>query len=43
MWSGLRFEELADLHVHRVDWLRARLTVAEVMTRGGLRHYPKVP
>jgi integrase len=38
---GLRFEELAGLHGHRVDWLRSRLTVAEVMTRSGLRSYPK--
>lgn len=32
---GLQFEELAGLHGHRVDWLRYRLAVAEVMTRSG--------
>jgi len=40
-WSGLRFEEQAGLHGHRVDWLRSRLAVVEVMTRRGLRQYPK--
>jgi hypothetical protein len=29
------------LHGHRVDWLRGRLTVVDVMTRQGLRQWPK--
>jgi integrase len=41
MQAGLRFEELAGLHGHRVDWLRGRLTVVDVMTRRGLREWPK--
>ncbi len=41
MQSGLRFEELAGLHGHRVDWLRGRLEVVDVMTRRGLRQWPK--
>ena len=31
--AGLRPGELYGLHGHRVDWLRGRLTVADVMTR----------
>lgn len=38
---GLRFGELSGLHGHRVDWLRGRLTVVDVMTRQGLRQWPK--
>lgn len=38
---GLRFEELAGLHGHRVDWLRGRVEVIDVVTRKGLRQYPK--
>jgi integrase len=38
---GLRFEELAGLHGHRVDWLRGRIEVIDVMTRKGLREWPK--
>lgn len=38
---GLRLGELAGLHGHRVDWLRAQITVVDVMTRRGLREYPK--
>jgi integrase len=41
MQTGLRFEELAGLHGHRVDWLRGRLEVVDVMTRRGLREWPK--
>jgi integrase len=33
--------ELAGLHGHRVDWLRSRLAVVDVMTRQGLRQHPK--
>jgi integrase len=29
------------LHGHRVDWLRSQITVVDVMTRQGLRQYPK--
>jgi integrase len=38
---GLRPGELAGLHGHRVDWLRSQITVVDVMTRQGLRQYPK--
>lgn len=41
-WTGLRWEEGAALHGRRVDWLRGRLDVVEVLTQGGrLREYPK--
>ena len=29
------------MHGHRVDWLRGKLTVVDVMTRQGLRQWPK--
>lgn len=38
---GLRLGELTGLHGHRVDWLRARIEVIDVMTRQGLRQWPK--
>ena len=38
---GLRWGELAGLHGHRVDWLRGRVAVVDVMTPYGLRAYPK--
>ena len=38
---GLRPGELYGLHGHRVDWLRGRLAVVDVMTRQGLRQWPK--
>jgi len=38
---GLRLGELSGLHGHRVDWLRGRLAVVDVMTRQGLRQWPK--
>lgn len=41
MWVGLRPGELFGLHGHRVNFLRRRVQVAEVMTRRGLREYPK--
>lgn len=41
MQVGLRWEELAGLHGHRVDWLRQQLEVVDVMTRQGLREWPK--
>ena len=41
MQAGLRFGELAGLHGHRVDWLRGRVEVIDVMTRQGLRQWPK--
>jgi integrase len=41
MQAGLRFGEMAGLHGHRVDWLRGKIEVADVMTRQGLRQYPK--
>jgi site-specific recombinase XerD len=39
--AGLRFGEMAGLHGHRVDWLRAKVEVVDVMTRRGLRQWPK--
>ena len=41
MTIGLRPGELFGLHGHRVDWLRGRVEVVDVMTRHGLRAYPK--
>jgi integrase len=38
---GLRPGELYGLHAHRVDWLRGRIQVVDVMTRNGLRQWPK--
>jgi integrase len=41
MQAGLRPGELYGLRGHRVDWLRGRLEVTDVMTRKGLRQHPK--
>jgi integrase len=41
MQVGLRPGEMYGLHGHRVDWLRGRLEVVDVMTRKGLRQWPK--
>ena len=41
MQVGLRFGELSGLHGHRVNWLRSQITVIDVMTRKGLRQWPK--
>ena len=41
MQTGLRLGELTGLHGHRVDWLRGRIEVIDVMTRQGLRQWPK--
>jgi integrase len=41
MQVGLRSGEIFGLHGHRVDWFRGRLTVVDVMTRQGLRQWPK--
>ncbi len=38
---GLRFGELAGLHGRRVDWLRGKIQVIDVVTRQGLRQWPK--
>jgi integrase len=38
---GLRPGEVYGLHGHRVDWLRGKLAVVDVMTRQGLRQWPK--
>lgn len=38
---GLRPGELYGLHGHRIDWLRGRVAVIDVMTRQGLRQHPK--
>jgi hypothetical protein len=38
---GLRPGEIYGLHGHRVDWLRGRIQVIDVMTRNGLRQWPK--
>jgi integrase len=38
---GLRPGELYGLHGHRVDWLRGKIAVVDVMTRKGLRQWPK--
>jgi len=41
MQVGLRPGESYGLHGHRVDWLRGRIEVVDVMTRQDLRQYPK--
>jgi integrase len=41
MQVGLRPGEMYGLHGHRVDWLRRRIEVIDVMTRKGLRQWPK--
>jgi integrase len=38
---GLRPGEIFGLHGHRVDWLRGKIQVIDVMTRTGLRQWPK--
>ncbi len=38
---GLRPGELYGLHGHRVDWLRGKIQVIDVMTRTGLRQWPR--
>jgi integrase len=38
---GLRPGEVYGLHGHRVDWLRGKIQVIDVMTRLGLREHPK--
>lgn len=40
-WMGLRLGELAGLPGNRIDWLRHGVHVQQVMTRKGLRAYPK--
>lgn len=41
MQVGLRPGETYGLHGHRVDWPRGRIEVVDVMTRQGLRQWPK--
>lgn len=41
MHSGLRPGELYGLHTDRLDWSRGLVEVTRVMTRVGLRGYPK--
>ena len=41
MHVGLRSGELYGLHADRIDWMRGQLHVTHVMTRKGLREYPK--
>jgi integrase len=38
---GLRPGELYAVHGHRVDWLRGKVQVIDVMAWKGLRHHPK--
>ena len=38
---GLRPGEIYGLHGHRVDWLGSQIQVIDVMTRRGLRQWPK--
>jgi integrase len=37
MQAGLRLGEIEGLHGHRVDWLRGRIEVVDMMTRQALR------
>ena len=41
MQVGPRPGELSGLHGHRVDWLRGKIQIIDVMTRLGLRQWPK--
>jgi integrase len=41
MWVCLRPGELYGLHGHRVNWLRGTVEIIDVMTRNGLRQWPK--
>jgi len=41
MWVGLRPGEIFGLHGDRVNWLRHDVEVTRVLTRAGLRAYPK--
>jgi integrase len=41
MWVGLRPGEIFGLHGDRVNWLRSQVEVTRVLTRQGLREYPK--
>jgi integrase len=41
MQVGPRPGELSGLHGHRVDWLRGKVQIIDVMTRMGLREWPK--
>ena len=41
MQVGLRPGEIYGLHGHRVDWLRSQIQVIDVITRQGLRQWPK--
>jgi integrase len=41
MEVGLRPGEIYGLHVPRIDWRRALIHVTHVMTRTGIREYPK--
>jgi len=41
MWVGLRPGEIFGLHGDRVHWLRHDVEVTRVLTRAGLREYPK--
>jgi site-specific recombinase XerD len=40
-WMGLRLGELFGLPGSRIGWLRHEVQVTQVMTRAGLRDYPK--
>lgn len=41
MWMGLRPGEIFGLHGDRVNWLRDSVEVTRVLTRHGMREYPK--
>lgn len=41
MWVGLRPGEIFGLHGDRVEWIRGRVEVTRVLTRHGMREYPK--
>lgn len=41
MWVGLRPGEIFGLYGDRVHWLRGQVEVTRVLTRQGLREYPK--
>lgn len=41
VFTGMRWGEAAGLHGDRVDWMRGRLHVNEVITPQGVKEYPK--
>lgn len=41
VFTGMRWGEAAGLQGHRIDWMRRKLHVVDVMTKYGLKEHPK--